>query len=174
MIKALCWKSDILNKDRTMQLIFEWHLKPRYENHNRWENDDLKYMVVENLTWEMSTYYASIQEKLNTELWINIKVDWILTIRKNYSKEIDYEKTKNYGASYKALLEYIDRKAPWYKEDSEKLIKEIYEADSWEKLSKSELYKTIMWDDFWKRTISDDMWSHNQTANEYFDMIERK
>lgn len=177
LVKALCWESSILNRDRTMELIIEWHLKPRYLNHNKWEANDLKYMVVENLTWEMSTYYSSIQKKLNEDLVINpaIKVDWIIYVRQKYSNEIDWGKTKNYWTTYKALVDYIKKsKNTEMIKNKEKLIKELFEADSFEKLSNSILYKDIMWEKAWERYISPDMKSSNQTAEEYFEMIKKK
>lgn len=178
LIKALCWESKILGRDRTMELIIEWHLKPRYFNHNRWKFDDLKYMVVENLTWEMSTYYSGIQKRLNEilELKPPIKTDWILWEKKKYSNEYDFEKIKENWATFKAIFQFIKSSDKFRDNSPEKLIKELYDCNNWDKLSKNTLYKAIMWDKVWERFISKDMWSSisNQTAEEYFENIKKK
>jgi hypothetical protein len=176
LVKALSGKSSKLTKEQTISLITEGFLKPRFENHSQGENDDVKYMAVENMAGEMSTYRAAIQEKLNKILSPSpsLVLDGDLAILDPYTFDVDWNATSATGKTYQALGDYIDQNARDLTSSKQQIIKELCEADSWQKLASSDLYKRIMGNDLGKRIIPQVQSKlYAQKASSYWEKIKK-
>jgi hypothetical protein len=173
LIKCLSGKTGAAyDKTKTLELIATAYLKPRHENHMRGTSDDLKYFIMESLSGEMSTYRAAVQQRLNIALGFSLALDGDLSFYKPYSTEIDQRKT---SGTQKALSQFIEEKAPDLRNNKRRLVREICEADSWEKLRQSVLYRRIMGTEAGKR-ISPKIKSelYGQSADQYANIISRE
>lgn len=143
-----------LDREKTLRLIIKTYLKPRYNAHIRGESNDHLYFIAENLTGEMATFKAALQEQLNIDLGGNLVLDGDLAIYKPYSLEVDWSIESN---TQKLLGKYVDQNQANFQQPVNKnqLIKSICSARSWEELQRSELYRLIMKDQFGKRVFPD-------------------
>lgn len=162
-----------LNHAQTLQFIFETFLRPRYENHWRGNPaEDTRFMIVENLFGEMSTYCAAIQQQLNTALGLSLALDGDLSNYQDASIEIDWGRQSNTQA---ALLQYAQNNMGKNPAEARTLMREICEADSWATLQGSELYTHLMGGNVGQRILPEGRsMLHNQTAQQYLSMVSGK
>ena len=143
-----------LDREKTLRLIIQTYLKPRYYAHIRGDMNDYLYFIAENLTGELATFKAALQRQLNKKMDGDLILDGDLAIYKPYSLEVDWSVQSN---TQKLLIKYIDQYQSNFQQPVNKnqLIKSICSARSWDELQRSELYRLIMKDNFGKRIFPD-------------------
>jgi hypothetical protein len=145
LVQALSGVHQKISHQKTLALIIQAYLKPRYQNHLQGNSSDFHFFIAENLGGEMSTYRAPIQKQLNEEFkqLPHLAVDGDLAIYHPYSIKINWMKTSN---TQKRLLYFINQNLTLFERDfyPKDLIQALCLADSWKKLKKSKLYLAIM------------------------------
>lgn len=163
-----------LNRRRTLELIIHTHLKPHYKNHMLGDGNDLMFFVAENMAGEMSTFRAAIQRELNQKMRSSLKTDGDLTYYLPYSTKIDWNKESK---TYLKLKEFISRHRYYFDKpvDSNKLIRELCQARSWEELHQLELYRKLLDKDSAIRVFPDIRSNlYNQTPRAYARLVTKK
>jgi len=132
-----------LNKEKTLVLVVEYYLKPRYQMHIQGKEDDLLFFIAENLTGALSTYKAALQNALNDQLGSKLILDGDLVFYKPYSLKIDWKRQSNTQVQLNHFIEKNKRQFD-HTFNKEKLIKILCQAETWQELQNSELYQQIM------------------------------
>jgi hypothetical protein len=132
-----------LNRRRTLELIIHTHLRPRYENHLLGDEEDLLFFAAENMSGEMSTFRAAVQEELNNKMNSHLETDGDLTYYLPYSLKIDWRKPSQ---TYRVLKEFIGRHQYYFSSPllPEERVVEVCRAGFWGDLKNLELYIKLM------------------------------
>lgn len=144
IVASLCGiRSAPLSRQETLELIIVGYIKPRYENHLLGKRDDIKFLIAEHLSGEMSTYRAAIQHELNRKLKTSLATDGDLSYYHPYSTKIDWTRASN---TQKQLRIFIHKNKNLFHQpiDEDLLVRKLCEADLWKKLKQSKLYRAIM------------------------------
>jgi len=91
----------------------------------------------------MSTFRAAIQQQLNKQVGTSLELDGDLSFYQPYSIRINWQRTSN---TQQAFLKFVQKRYAYFTRpvNSDKLLKNVCQADSWGKLEQSELYRRIM------------------------------
>ena len=167
-------KSSKLNRQKTLELIMRTYFRSRYDSHLMGEKNDLLYFIAENMSGELSTFRAAIQQELNSKIGSALKCDGDLVYSYPYSTKINWKKrSKTRGQ----LLRFIHKHHYYFSKpvDEEKLIRELCLAKTRRELYKSELYQKIMGRDKGKRVFpSIRSGLYHQTPYDFAKLVEKK
>lgn len=145
-----------VGKKEITQLLLQTYWRTRYENHNQGTAEDAKFMRIETLTGDLSTYNAAVQKKLNGLLTPspNLAVDGDLANYGFMSPE-PILSGPDKSNSQKALERFIDEHPDGAPLQAGKggHIKKLIKAKSWAEIKESKLYKAIMGDEVGARLI---------------------
>lgn len=175
LVKALSGFSKTMSHVKTLSLLLDKSIRPKYYDHLLGTGNDLNYFAAENLSGDMSTFRAAIQKKLNVKLNKNLVVDGDLVIFKKYSTDINWEEQSN---TQEVMMEFIDKNKKALNisddEQSQRLIKELCEAKSRKALFRSKLYIDIMKEDLGQRIypkIKSEL--YNQSPEQYAEKVKK-
>ncbi len=163
-----------LSRAKTLELIIHTHLQPRYETHMLGEKDDLLYFAAENMSGEMSTFRAAVQQELNKKIGSHLICDGDLTFYYPYSTKINWSERSN---TVNRLFQFIKKHQYYLKEPviPQNLVNDLSMAKTWNELEKVELYKKIMGKKKGLRIFPDIKSSlYNQTPFEYSKTVLKK
>ena len=135
--------SSKINRERTLELIIFTYLQPRYMNHLLGEKNDMFYFITENMSGEMSTFRAAIQQELNKKMGSHLVCDGDLTYFYPYSTKIDWSRRSN---TVNQLFRFIENHQYYFESpvNPGKLVRELCVAQTWDELKDLELYLKIM------------------------------
>ena len=171
LVSALSGYENRLPRVKTLSLIIEAVLYPRYKNHLNGSEYDLMFFAAENLTGELSTYRAAIQKELNRRLNARQTQDGDLSIFFPYSTRINWNKRSNTQKSLLHLMDRHKRRFSSYRQRKREM-KILCQASSKTELLASELYRFLMKNRMGQRlfpTIKSAL--YNQTPTRYVNQV---
>ncbi len=143
-------------------------------NHFQGDKKDLSFFIAENMSGEMSTYRAAIQQELNKKIGSKLVEDGDLTFYLPYSTKINWSRRSK---THQTLLQFVHKHQYYFEPpvNPPKLLKELCRAGSLTQLEHLELYVKIMGKKIGLRIFPDIKSSlYNQTPYDYARIVIKK